>query len=646
VNRSADVPSDPEINPGGRGRRRTAALLGGAFAGYLVVAVVVWWHVWSGHPTTATTCGCDDPALFMWFLEWPAYALAHGHNLFYSTALFHPGGVNLLSNTSVLAIGIPLAPVTWIFGPVATLNVASTLGPALSALAMFWLVLRWVRWAPAAFVAGLVFGFSPFVVVNLAAAHLMTAVLVLLPLMVACLDELLIRQRRRPVATGGVLAVLVTAQFFLGTEVLAMFVLAAAAGVVVLVAFAALRHRGELAARARFAGRGLAATAVVSLVLLAYPVWFTLDGPAHLSGLVWPSITPGSGGLALPDLVHADFMNRRTIEYLVGYVGPALPQTAFFGLGLIAVLVLGVLIWRRDRRLWFFGALAVISVVASLGVQTYWTPWRVLAHIPLIQNILPTRFVAIISLCAAIMLGIIVDRTHGSLGARAPTGRGDRLVAGGAALAVAAVAVVPMASALADSVPLTTQTVTLPGWFEAVAPRLGRGQVVLTFPPPPVGGAALAWQAVDSLQFSMATGAGPGSVPDRAGKERVGLEFITSAASLFSTLAQPTAANVAAMRVALAGWGVDRVVVPEPGGLMPAYDRTAGTAWALGFFTVSLGRGPRFAHDAWVWSGLPTAGAPLSVSTAAFDRCTLTGHVSGPSLPAVPDCVVAASRPG
>jgi hypothetical protein len=646
VNRSADVLSDPDLHPGGRRRRRTVALLGGAFAGYLVVAVVLWWHVWSGHPTTATTCGCDDPALFMWFLEWPAYALAHGHNLFYSTAMFHPGGINLLSNTSVLAIGIPLAPVTWIFGPVATLNVASTLGPALTALAMFWLVLRWVRWAPAAFVAGLVFGFSPFVVVNLAAAHLMTAVLVLLPLMVACLDELLVRQRRRPVVTGAVLAVLVAAQFFLGTEVLAMFVLAAAAGVVVLVAFAALRHRGELAARARFAGRGLAATAVVSLVLLAYPVWFTLGGPAHLSGLVWPSITPGSGGLALPDLVHADFMNRRTIEYLVGYVGPALPQTAFLGVGLIAVLVVGVIIWRRDRRLWFFGALAVISVVASLGVQTYWTPWRVLAHIPLIQNILPTRFVAIISLCAAIMLAIIVDRTHGSLGAGAPAGGGHRLVAGGVALAVAAVAVVPMASALADSVPLTTQTVTLPGWFEAVAPHLGRGQVVLTFPPPPVGGAALGWQAVDSLQFSLATGAGPGSVPERAGKERAGLEVITTAASLFSTLAPPTAANVAAVRVALAGWGVDRVVVPEPGGLMPAYDRTASTAWALGFFTVSLGRGPRFRHGAWVWSGVPTAGAPLSITTAAFDSCTRTEHVPGPSLPAVPDCVLAASQSG
>ena len=98
--------------------------------------------MWTTHPTATATCGCGDPALFMWFLEWPAYALAHGHNPFYSTAMFHPGGINLLSNTSVLAIGVPLAPVTWLFGPVATLNVAQTLAPVLSALSTFWLLRR------------------------------------------------------------------------------------------------------------------------------------------------------------------------------------------------------------------------------------------------------------------------------------------------------------------------------------------------------------------------------------------------------------------------------------------------------------------------------------------------------------------------
>src|SRR5580704_2050272 len=67
-----------------------------AFAAYLLLSVVLWWGVWSTHPTSTTTCGCGDSSLFLWFLEWPAYAITHGHNPLYSTAMFHPTGIDLL----------------------------------------------------------------------------------------------------------------------------------------------------------------------------------------------------------------------------------------------------------------------------------------------------------------------------------------------------------------------------------------------------------------------------------------------------------------------------------------------------------------------------------------------------------------------
>ena len=129
------------------------SLVAGA-AGYLVLSVALWWNVWSNHPTSTTTCGCGDTSLFTWFLAWPAFALRHGLDTLYSTYLFHPTGVNLLSNTAEVGVGLVLAPVTWAFGPVATLNTALTLSPALSALAMYVLLRRWVSWAPAAFVGG------------------------------------------------------------------------------------------------------------------------------------------------------------------------------------------------------------------------------------------------------------------------------------------------------------------------------------------------------------------------------------------------------------------------------------------------------------------------------------------------------------
>ncbi|HEX7459973.1 MAG TPA: hypothetical protein VF279_05030, partial [Acidimicrobiales bacterium] len=59
----------PVTTGGNRGR---VLLL--AAAGYLFCSVVLWWNVWSSHPTSTTTCGCGDTSLFTWFLEWPAYA--------------------------------------------------------------------------------------------------------------------------------------------------------------------------------------------------------------------------------------------------------------------------------------------------------------------------------------------------------------------------------------------------------------------------------------------------------------------------------------------------------------------------------------------------------------------------------------------
>ncbi len=79
---------------------------------YLALGFLLWVHAWTQGATTHTLCGCGDPALFLWFFQWPATALAHGQNPFFSTALFHPHGINLLAQTSVTGLSIPMVPVT------------------------------------------------------------------------------------------------------------------------------------------------------------------------------------------------------------------------------------------------------------------------------------------------------------------------------------------------------------------------------------------------------------------------------------------------------------------------------------------------------------------------------------------------------
>ncbi len=648
-------------------REHSAAPLLFGFGAYLVLSVVLWWSVWSSHPTTVTTCGCGDASLFTWFLEWPAYALAHGHNPLYSTAMFHPGGVNLLDNTSELAVGIVLAPVTWLFGPVATLNVVSTLALALSALTMFWLVRRWVSWTPAAFVAGLCYGFSSFVLYALIGAHLMNAVLVIPPLMVACLDELLVRQRRRPVAVGVVLAVLVVLQFFVGTEMLIITVLTAAVGIVVVTLYAAVRDGADLRRRARHACVGLGAAAVVGAVLLAYPVWFALDGPAHLSGLIWPTVSPGVGGTSLANYWHLTFDPASVVDAqrrVGGYQGPGMPDPTYLGIGLLVVLAAGVVIWHRDRRLWFFGVVGLASVALSLSIaNTYWVPWRVLVHIPMVKNVMPSRFTAMTVLCAAVMLGIVVDRTHTtvtrwvqSVGARtghgtagstehsAPAGVGVRATAAAAALAVVLVALVPLITSFIGKVPLTATPVVVPRWFTEVAPHLPSGQVVLAIPASSSGlQSDLSWQAIDGMHYAIPDGGGPQGIAARAGSARQGFTMIGAASFSFGPAPTATASTIDAVRHALAVWGVTTIVVPDQPGL-PVYEQDNHVASAVGLLTAAVGRAPRHQADAWVWDGVKVLDTPVSISPQAFQTCVGVSSRASISPEAVPNCVLAAAE--
>jgi hypothetical protein len=356
------VDAEAERLPSGVGHSwfspmRTVLVAGMA---YLALAVLVWWEVWSKHPTTTITCGCGDGPLFVWFLNWPAYAIAHGLNPLYSTALFHPGGVNLLANTSELAFGVVLAPISWLFGPVASLNVALTFSPVLSALAMFALIRRWASWIPAAFIGGLLYGFSPVVLSALTGNHLMIGMAAVPPLVVICLDELLVKQHRRPIRVGIVLGVLIALQFFISTEVLVMMVLVGAIGVVLVVGYGAVGHPQVLRQRARYAIVGTSAGLGTAVILLAYPAWFALAGPAHFSGAIWKIWNLQAGGTSLgrffdptsPSVVRSSLgvtsfgLSHRS----GGYVGAILsPQ--FLGIGMVVVVVVGTALWWRDLSL-------------------------------------------------------------------------------------------------------------------------------------------------------------------------------------------------------------------------------------------------------------------------------------------------------
>jgi hypothetical protein len=648
---SESPPTAPSTLPGtgsGGVHRLGPVLWAGAV--YLGLSLIIWSNVWLHHPTTTTTCGCGDSSLFTWFLEWPAYALSHGLNPLYSTAMFHPTGVNLLANTAVLGIGLPLAPITWLFGPVATLNVALTLSPALSAVAMFVLLLRFVTWTPSAFVGGLLYGFSPFILMSLTDSHLMLGMGVVPPLVVLCLDELLIRQRRPPFVVGAALGCLLALQFFIGTEMLTIMAIAGCVGVV-LVIVNGTRDPEALRQRARYAATATIAAAMIVVVLLAYPAWFTLAGPAHFTGPIWPHSVIGRGGTQVRNYLLPPARSPLLEGFIHeegGYQGPFLSDQ-YFGIGLVAVVIGGMIIWFRDRRLWLFGIIALVSVALSFGLEnSFWVPWRVLVKIPLVQNIIPIRVVAVTYFAAAVMLAIIVDHTYLAASRRMPASdpgstRSGRSVPGAGAFAgavVALVALAPVASYLAQTIPITAQPIVLPTWFSDVAPHLSAHHVVLTFPSPLTPKqSAMTWQAVNGMQYSMVGGGGPASRVTPPGVESEGQKIVAKVSDLTGPV-ELTAQEIRQLRQALEAWGTTEVVLPAQSSL-PAYEQVGSISSIAAVMSAATGRQPTHEKLAWVWSGRIHGAAPVPTGTRMYD-CTVKGGDEPSAITAATACVLSA----
>jgi hypothetical protein len=388
--------------------------------------------------------------------------------------------------------------------------------------------------------------------------------------------------------------------------------------VVALVVAARVLEPAELRRLAPHAAKGLGVGVGVGVVLLAWPVWFALEGPAHLSGLVWPNLSK-IGGYRYSDFVSSQIPSRRDDLYLAlgGYEGTPLGSSTYLGWGLIAVVVAGVAAFWRDRKMWFFGFLFVLCVVLSIGRQEGdRVPSQLFAKLPVIQNVIEQRYMTVGYLAAAVLLALILWHLHELV----PDWRGWL-----GSLAVTAVALVPMATVFAPRLPFAMRPVLLPRWYTTVAPQLPPNQVLLSYPAPFSGiQVAMSWQAVNAMHYSQAGGGGPQGQASRAGSAAAGFNVLSRLA--FGIVTPPptgTPAQLAAVRHALDVWGVTTVVVPTNLGAPPLQQGHDPT-YAAAFMTAALGRLPTIEAGAWVWNDVQgDRRAPLHVPKGTLDSCVL-----------------------
>jgi hypothetical protein len=456
---------------------------------YLAIAALAYRPLLGAPGSRMPICACGDQVQEVWFLRWPVYAMEHALNPFLTTFMNAPKGANLTINTSAPLLSWISAPFQLAAGTVATYNVLLVLAMAGSALAMCLVLRRWVRSRLAAFVGGLVYGFSPFIMGE-GTGHLFLVAAFLPPIVLAVLDDLVVRQNHAAWRDGVLLGVLLVAQYLISPEVLAMTAVMAACGVVLL----AVARPRSVRSHVPHAAVALAWCAGVCAVALAYPIWLSVAGPDHVVGAPHP--------ISLLDVYSGDLLGP-VLPTLHQVLAPASlkargnelsgfnPTENGMYLGIPLVVVLAGMVWvlRRSQRyglyLYFF-AMGVIAGILALGprlvVDTHHTgirmPFTILQHVPFIQDILPVRFSLFEQLFVAASLALGLEQVAVALRARTAWPRWARL---GAPAAICVVALLPLVPAL----PYAGAATSVPAFYTSAAvERIPAGSTVLSYPYP------------------------------------------------------------------------------------------------------------------------------------------------------------------
>ncbi|MFC7450445.1 glycosyl transferase [Rhodococcus daqingensis] len=555
----------------------TGADLAAALA-FTAMAVVVLVRQWRS-PTVGYLIGSgQDQRMWEWFFAVAAHSVTRLENPLGTVLQNYPHGVNLMANTAMFGVSIPLAPVTLLFGPTATWTLVLTAGLAGTAFAWYWLLSRYaVRSRAAAAVGGAFCGFAPGMISH-ANGHPNFVALALLPLILGCVIRL---SRGAGIRATVTLGLLVAAQILLGEEPLLICAMSFA---VFTVAYFAFRPRLFRAA-VRSAWRPLLLAAAIALAITAIPLWWQFFGPQS-----YRVIDHGAMGNDLKALLQFP------AQSLGGITNPgqdvsigATEENAYFGWPLLA-LVAAASAWLWRVPLARAAAVTVLVMgVLSLGSELtigrnrtgITLPWAWFEHVPLLESVLETRFAMGAVPAIALLLAMATDR---AVRERAT------LVPWCICLVFALLPLTPMPLPAVDRKP-APEFFTDGTWRGYVAD----GSIVTVPLPRPEDARALSWQARADFGFPLAGGyfVGPAGA---AKKAKYGPDDRPTAlllAEVNKTGAAPTITDELRAQAAadLRFWRADVVVLP-PGRNSQALRDTVSEL---------LRDSGHAADDVWVW---------------------------------------------
>ncbi|MET7769147.1 glycosyl transferase [Nocardia sp. NPDC005366] len=565
-----------------RGRVTRADLF--AASAYLALAVLVLSGQWRDTGGSYLIKSGQDQTMWEWFFAVTAHSVAHLENPLGTTLQNFPAGVNMMANTAMFGVGVPLAPVTLLFGPTVTFVLVLTIGLTCTAYAWYRLfAVELVESRFAAAIGGLFCGFAPAMISH-ANAHPNFVALGLLPVIAG----LLIRMTRSVrLLDALLLASLVTMQIALGEEPLLIFAMAST-----LFAVVYYLHAPRSGLRAlRAVTPTVAVAALITFALTAIPLWWQFFGAQS-----YRSIDHGPMGNDLKAITQFPS------ESLGGLFAPGqnvaineTEQNAYFGWPLLLLLVVTVPMLWRERVVRAATAVIVVFGVLSLGAEAMLgkqstgveLPWKWAEEVPLVNSVLETRLTMAAIPAIAAILALAAQRAVTTWRESAVDWKPP------AWFAATALALLPLTP---TPLPVVDRAAT-PAFFAdgTVRDYVSGGSVVMVPAPRPNDAQPLRWQAEADFSFPLAGGYFVG--PTSGNKKGIyGPEFRPTTALLVRAqdtgLVPPIGTDERANALADVNfWRADVLVLP-----------TTRNGDALrSAVTELLGFAPTRVADVWLW---------------------------------------------
>ena len=473
---------------------------------YGAIALYANWPAWPGDPSKYRP---GDLTGGVWDFAWTAHIFLHPQNPFFTNYINYPLGENLAQTAPPYLLGVVSLPLTFLAGPIASLNFWLWFAFPASAGSMFFVLRRFgfSRWA--AYVGGLLYGFSPYMN-GQGSNHLILQFVPFPPLIFLATQRLLCAEDGNRRRLGAVLGALIVCQFYICPEVLVSTLVILVVGVVLL---GIARPRLALVRFAR-ALPGLALGVFIVGVATVYPAWYSLTGPQHFKGSIGSGLSADLLGTVVPT------SNQRFAPTAVANFGDRLvfndyPENgSYLSIPIVLLSILVVIRCWSNRWVRYSALMAFVTLLLSLGghlivgghVTNLLLPGRLIWDTPVLGNLAEVRFTVYIFVFVAVLLayGVDVILQEWTRSSSVADGRSSnwprylRTGVVGSLLASGFMLLVPRW-------PYQVGPASVPAFFTSSAVRsIPAGSAVLISPYPSVAEVApMLWQAESGFRFKI-----------------------------------------------------------------------------------------------------------------------------------------------